>query len=312
MKHTEVPGRSCPLHYRYSPSGLNRPPEIYADVLYVAGGLYGNVPALDRILAMCAAERGATQLVFNGDFNWFNVDAPGFARINEAVLQHYALRGNVETELAADEETFGCGCGYPDWVADDVVEKSNQIMHALRITARELDALRRRLAALPMHLIAQVGRAKIAIVHGDGESLAGWSFAQEALSATTDNARLKEWFRAAGAQLFASTHTCLPIVKSVPLPDGSGVIANNGAAGMSNLKGTTFGLITRVGTRPAPHPSVFGMRLRDTHVDLLKVEYDQRRWLELFERNWPPGSPAHLSYFDRIVNGPDFSGPISV
>lgn len=312
MKHTEVPGRSCPRHYRYSPSALNRPPEIHADVLYVVGGLYGNVPALDRILAMRAAERGAARLVFNGDFNWFNVDPAGFAHINEAVLQHDAVRGNVETELAADDEAFGCGCGYPDWVADDVVEKSNRIMHTLRTTARGFDALCRRLAALPMHRVAQVGRTKIAIVHGDGNSLAGWSFAHEALSAASDDATLKECFKAAGAQLFASTHTCLPAVKRVPLADGPGAIVNNGSAGMPNWKGLIFGLITRVATHPAPHPPLFGMRLRDVHVDLLKVEYDQASWLELFRQNWPTGSPAYLSYFGRIVNGPDFSGPISV
>jgi hypothetical protein len=312
MKHTEVPGRSCPLHYRYSPSALNRPPEIHADVLYVVGGLYGNVPALDRILAMHAAERGAARLVFNGDFNWFNIDPDSFGSINEAVLQHDAVRGNVETELAADDEAFGCGCGYPDWVADSIVEKSNRIMHALCTAARGFNALCRRLAALPMHRVAQVGNAKIAIVHGDADSLAGWSFAQEALSAPTDEARLKEYFSAAGVQLFASTHTCLPVVKRVRLPDGPGAIVNNGAAGMPNVKGTTFGLVTRIAINPAPHPSLFGTRLRDVHVDLLKVEYDQSEWLELFLHNWPIGSPAHSSYFDRLVNGPDFSGPISV
>ena len=36
------PGRSCPLHYRYAPQSLRRPPEIAADTLYVIGGLYGN------------------------------------------------------------------------------------------------------------------------------------------------------------------------------------------------------------------------------------------------------------------------------
>lgn len=308
----EVPGRSCPLHYRYSPTVLNRPPEIHADVLYVVGGLYGNVPALDRLLAMRAAERGAARLVFNGDFNWFNIDPASFTRINEAVLRHDAVRGNVETELAADDEAFGCGCGYPDWVADDVVENSNRIMHALCTTARGFDALRRRLAALPMHRVARVGSTKIAIVHGDGDSLAGWSFAQEVLSAATDDASLKECFKAAGVQLFASTHTCLPVVKAVPLPDGPGAVVNNGAAGMPNLNGTSFGLITRIALHPAAHPSVFGMRLRDVHVDLLKVDYDQSEWLERFRQNWPIGSPAYSSYFNRVVNGPDFSGPISV
>jgi hypothetical protein len=312
MKDTEAPGRSCPLHYRYSPKVFNRAPDLGAEAIYVIGGLYGNVPALERVLAMQAAEPIAVKLVFNGDFNWFDIDPRSFAHINETVLQHCALRGNVETELATDDDAYGCGCAYPDWVGDDVVDKSNRIMRALRNTAREFSMLRRCVAALPMHLVAKVGDTKIAIVHGDAESLAGWSFAHEVLSAQTDDARLKEYFEAADIPLFASTHTCLPVVKSVVLPGGMGAIVNNGAAGMPNIRGTTFGLITRVATEPAVHPSLFGIRVRDLYVDLLKVEYDQPHWLQQFQRNWPSGSSAHASYFARIVNGPDFSGPIEV
>ena len=53
---------------------------------------------------MVSIEPGA-KLVFNGDFNWFNADAMAFEGINRVVLQHVALRGNVETELAAIGET---------------------------------------------------------------------------------------------------------------------------------------------------------------------------------------------------------------
>lgn len=312
MSSVEDPGRSCPLHYRYSPSVFQRPSEIHADALYVIGGLYGNVPALERLLEMQTAERARTQLVFNGDFNWFNVDPESFARINETVLRHRAIRGNVETELASDDEAQGCGCAYPDWVADDVVERSNEIMRVLRLRAQEYKALRLRLAALPMHQVAEVGDVRIAIVHGDAESLAGWSFACETLSASVEDASIKKQLEAARTPLFASTHTCLPVVKIVALADGPGGIVNNGSAGMPNLKGTQFGLITRIATYPAPHPSCFGLRLRDLYVDLLKVEYDQARWLKLFLSNWPTGSPAHRSYFTRITDGPDFAGPICI
>ena len=310
---TDAPGRNCPVHYRYSASTLDRAPELYADALYIVGGLYGNVPALERVLQMPSTERGMTQLVFNGDFNWFNVDPESFARINEAVLQHPALRGNVETELATDDDAPGCGCAYPDWVPDDVVQRSNQIMRILRSAARNFVALRGRLAALPMHRVAQVGNVKIAVVHGDAESLAGWSFAYEKLSSSADDTKLKKCFEAAGAPLIASTHTCLPVVKCVALPDGPGAIVNNGSAGMPNFKGTSYGLVTRIATYPAPrHASCFGVRVRGLYVDLIKVEYDQTRWLQLFEKNWPRASVAYLSYFDRIVNGPDFSGPVGI
>ena len=35
------------------------------------------------------------------------------------------LRGNVETEIAGDDDRNGCGCGYPESVPDADVERSN-------------------------------------------------------------------------------------------------------------------------------------------------------------------------------------------
>lgn len=306
------PGRSCPLSYRYSPSVFRRAPELRSDALYVVGGLYGNTVALDRIVEMARTEPGKVDLVFNGDFNWFNVDPTTFARINETVLRHVSLRGNVETELAHDDDTDGCGCAYPEWVGNDVVEWSNEIARLLRSAARGFPSLRRQLAALPMHLVVEIGGVRVAVIHGDAESLSGWSFAHETLSEVSDDAKLKETFFAANVALFASTHTCLPVVRSMALCDGPGAIVNNGAAGMPNLKGTTFGLITRVATQPTPHPSAFSLRLRGLYVDLVRVDFNQTRWLEIFRKNWPADSPAHLSYFNRIVSGPSFIGPILV
>jgi hypothetical protein len=65
----DAPGRSCPLHYRYAPAAFARAPEARCDVLYVVGGLYGNEPALDAVLALFERERGNKRLVFNGDFH---------------------------------------------------------------------------------------------------------------------------------------------------------------------------------------------------------------------------------------------------
>ena len=46
----EVPGRSCPLAYRYQPEALAQPAKLEADTLYVVGGLYGNPVALPALL----------------------------------------------------------------------------------------------------------------------------------------------------------------------------------------------------------------------------------------------------------------------
>src|SRR5439155_15109100 len=112
-----VPGRSCPLHYRYRATVFAVPATMQCDVLYVVGGLYGNVPALQRVFALFERERGDKRLVFNGDFHWFDVDPQAFTQIQRGVLAFDATRGNVETELASGDadDAAGCGCAYPDW-----------------------------------------------------------------------------------------------------------------------------------------------------------------------------------------------------
>ena len=80
------PGRGCPLHYRYALTVFAAPAEVACEVLYVVGGLYGNALALNTVFAAFAAETGATHLIFNGDFNWFNVDPALFQRLNARVL----------------------------------------------------------------------------------------------------------------------------------------------------------------------------------------------------------------------------------
>ena len=123
-----VAGRICPASYSYSPSSFARPPELRAEVLYVVGGLYGNRFALAEIEQWRRAKQLDTQIVFNGDYHWFDADADAFAHIDNAVARHAALRGNVETELAGDDDANGCGCAYPETVPDDDVERSNAIL----------------------------------------------------------------------------------------------------------------------------------------------------------------------------------------
>ena len=69
--------------------------------------------------------------MFNGDFNWFNADAGSFREINEAVLEHVAIQGNVEAEIAYPSGS-GCGCNYPDYVNAEYVARSNSIMMQLQ------------------------------------------------------------------------------------------------------------------------------------------------------------------------------------
>jgi hypothetical protein len=132
-----------------------KPAQLEADTLYVVGGLYGNPAALAAVLERADQEPGGpATIVFNGDFHWLDVDPDDFRTISETVLAHHATKGNVEAELAAEDETAGCGCAYPDYVGDDVVDRSNQIIGRLRATAAKFPELVGRLGALPRYLTA--------------------------------------------------------------------------------------------------------------------------------------------------------------
>jgi len=295
------PGRSCPRHYRYSPAGFARDADLKAQSLYIVGGLYGNPFALEAVLAMARRE-GAT-LVFNGDFNWFNVDPAEFKGVNATVLEHVALRGNVETEIAGEDSGAGCGCAYPEWVADAEVERSNEILRRLRGTAGAYPELRARLAVLPMHLVAEIGGLRIGIVHGDAESLAGWRFSQEALRERPERARAL--LAEAAIDVFACTHTCLPVMQDFATPRGTALIVNNGAAGMPNFRDTHFGLATRIASTPSTE-ALYGTRLGATFVEAMPVRYDHDAWLNRFDCVWPAGSPASVSYRRRVASGPRY------
>jgi hypothetical protein len=308
------PGRSCPLHYRYRPEdfGVEAPEHLRAlEVLYVVGGLYGNEAALARVLELFEQERGRKRLVFNGDFHWFDADPGCFSRVQRAVLAHEATRGNVETELAAPdaEADAGCGCAYPAWVGDGVVERSNRILARLRSVA---DARQRSaLSALPMWLRADVGPLRLGLVHGDATSLAGWGFAQEHLRAAEHRAEVARWLDRAGVQAFACSHTCLPVFQALPGAQGGPArwILNNGAAGMPNFRDDAAGLLTRIAVEPSVGPNRrFGVELGDGVVaEGIAIDTDAPAWRARFEALWPAGTDAHQSYFDRIVRGPDYA-----
>jgi hypothetical protein len=292
---------------------LARPADFATEVLYVVGGLYGNVEALDVIERLATQEAIEPTLVFNGDFHWFDADAALYAEVQHRVLRHRALRGNVETEIAADDTAAGCGCAYPESVPDADVERSNAILAQLRRVTAGSAASRAILRGLPMHAVAQVGGARIGIVHGDAWSLAGWRFAHDQLhvAAPQPPTALDGAFELAAVDGFASSHTCAPVLKCT----ARGFVINNGAAGMANFAGTTHGVITRIAARALPR-ALEPLRLYGLHdtvggrglvVDAMRIDFDLAAWLARFDAIWPPGSPAAVSYRQRLASGPVYT-----
>jgi hypothetical protein len=298
-------GRVCPVDYTYAPSVFDRPADFATETLYVVGGLYGNLEALDAVERLAAAERGAARVVFNGDFHWFDAEPAWFASVERSVTRHTALRGNVETEIARPGDIgAGCGCAYPPSVPGDVVARSNEILALLQRAAPL--AAREQLSRLPMHLVATVGALRIGIVHGDAGALAGWRFAHDEL----DNPKRRTWLgdvhAAAKIDVFASTHTCLAALRDFSFTHGRLTIINNGAAGMPNFSGTRFGLVTRIATAASPHAPLYGIERDGVHINAIALPYDHDAFLGRFQKRWPRGTPAHASYHARIMNGPDY------
>jgi len=297
-----IPGRYCPADYRYGAGALAAPATLHADSLWIAGGLYGNTYAFRRLEEMFAAEQSESALVFNGDFHWFDVADQPFAEIERGVALYDGTRGNVETEISQPQAGAGCGCAYPKWVDDGEVERSNRIVERLQDTVRRFPGAAARLAALPMYRIAEVGGVRIAIVHGDADTLAGWGFSQEVLATRDGRESAAAAFRSAGVRVFCSSHTCLPVLQAF---DGTGIIANNGTAGMPNFAGTPYGLATRISV--APHPqALYRTRLGLLNVEAVPIDYDSKAWREAFLAQWPEGSDAHASYWRRITHGPSY------
>src|SRR5215216_195095 len=235
----------------------------------------------------------------------------------DELLGHHAIKGNVEAELASDEAA-GCGGAYPDYISDDAVDRSNQIMSRLRATASRVPALVGCLGELPNYLTASVGGQRIGILHGDPESLAGWRLALEAMEPgdppvrrqvgwhgqPTTAADLLDWFRRAKVSVFACTHTGLPYAQDVADDGRRRLVINNGSAGLPNFTGTGYGVITRLSTSPQPPAdSLYGISLDGLRCDALALEFDIAWWEARFAVQWPEGSPAYERYLARITGG---------
>lgn len=294
-------GRVCPLDYCTDPAELARAPDIVADTLYVVGGLYGNAFALDAIEALAAAEPAPVTLVFNGDAHWFDAQPEALAELDARLARYPAIAGNIEFELARDVDAgAGCGCAYPARVPDDVVERSNAILLQLRAAMGARSPIRARLEALPKTMVAGVGGLRVGIVHGDPTSLAGWGLDREALDDPASSPGLDAIRKAAQVDVLASTHTCAAVMRDLRLASGRLVVANNGAAGMGNFDGDRRGLVTRISTRPSPHAGLYGLKRGAVHIDALPVAFDLEAFVRAFDAIWPKGSPAEISYRERI------------
>ena len=237
------------------------------------------------------------KVVFNGDMHWFDVEKEDFLNIEELSKDSIKLLGNVEFELLNNTSSLGCGCNYPEDVSDGVVERSN-IIHNMMKENIKGDQILNDIKERSKTLVLDFFGKKIAITHGDEKSMSGWKCSNENLKLVSRKKELDNWFKENDIDILATTHTCLPVVYD----NGRNIVINNGAAGMANIQGETFGLFTRIAKNS--HKKAIYSEYRDgLYVELVKVDFDIEKFKLWFEKVWPDDSPASISYKNRIING---------
>jgi hypothetical protein len=120
---------------------------------------------------------------------------------------------------------------------------------------------------------------------------------------------VRRWFEQAQVDVFASTHTCLPVFQqfSVPGRDRSAWVLNNGAAGMPNFQGDAAGLLTRIARTPwVGAQRRCAVQAHGLHLEAIAIEIPAAPAQARFLQQWPEGSDAHASYFSRIAAGPAY------
>ena len=288
-------GRNCSLEYILQKDWTKKSKKLEEEVIYIVGGLYGNRYALEIINKMTHDENA--KVVFNGDMHWFDVEKEDFLKIEELSKDSIKLLGNVEFELLNNTSSLGCGCNYPEDVSDGVVERSNVIHNMMKENIKGdqiLNDIKERSKTLVLDFFGK----KIAITHGDEKSMSGWGCSNENLKLVSRKKELDNWFKENDIDILATTHTCLAVVYD----NGRNIVINNGAAGMANIKGETFGLFTRIAKNS--HKKAIYSEYRDgLYVELVKVDFDIEKFKLWFEKVWPDDSPASISYKNRIING---------
>ena len=109
---------------------------------------------------------------------------------------------------------------------------------------------------------------------------------------------MNTWLSDNKVDILVKTHTWLPVLYS----NDKHIVVNNGAAGMANVKDSTYGLITRIAKTPS-EDAIVSEKIDNIYVELVKIDFSIEKFLEWFESVWDDNSPASISYKKRIIHG---------
>ena len=128
---------------------------------------------------------------------------------------------------------------------------------------------------------------------GDPACANGWAFSSDHLPGgarpdhATDITKIERWFAEAGADVFACAHTCRPVLQKFE----SGLVANNGAAGLGNFRGDPRGLVTRVAcadVESALGAPLYSADLGRARVEAVPLDFDLNAALRRVRRGLGP------------------------
>lgn len=147
-------------------------PEIVTDAaVLVFGGCYSNRQATEALLAH-AAQRGIPpeRMVCTGDVVAYGADpAATVALVRDAGV--HVVMGNCEEQLAAG--AADCGCGFAPGSACDLLSGAWFAHAASALDGSALDWMR----TLPRQIDLQLGRYRLAVVHGSAGLINEFVFA---------------------------------------------------------------------------------------------------------------------------------------
>lgn len=195
----------------------------FNDPLLICGGAYGNLEALEAMLAEAAQRHiPAHRIIHSGDAIAYCADGVAVAARLAASGIH-CLQGNVEQQLAQGADD--CGCGFETGAACDVLSMA-WYNHARRTLP---DHLRSWMGGLPSHLRFRLGGKTFLVVHGGVRRINRFIFASH------KEDRFEEELAETECDAVIGGHCGLPFTRLI----GSRLWHNSGALGMPANDGTS-------------------------------------------------------------------------
>lgn len=196
--------------------------------LLIFGGAYSNLQALKAVKSWAEQHKFTQQqCLFTGDMVAYCANPKEVVDI----IQQWGIpliAGNVETALA--EDAASCGCGFTPGSNCDTLSNQWFPFAQNAITSPQ----RQWFQHLPDQLTFTLNRLKVALIHGAATDQSKFLFASH------NNARFETEFKATGADLIIAGHAGIPFTKimerSVTCPPA--IWHNSGAIGMPANDGT--------------------------------------------------------------------------